>query len=118
MRAWPVWPLRECIINAWQPIATMPAGQVENEMRLVRRKHVQAPIGVFWIKGRWVYPPHWDDYPGEEATHWKKLSKAGAGIKRVDVAISAYGKPYQTAVTLASLLRHCERHIDTIYFHL
>ncbi len=33
-----------------------------------------------------------------------------------DVALSAYGKPFQTAVTLASLLEHSGRHIGTIYF--
>jgi hypothetical protein len=36
----------------------------------------------------------------------------------VDVAINVYGKPYQTAVTLLSLLRHCEKHINRIYFVL
>lgn len=35
--------------------------------------------------------------------------------KSVDVAISVYGKPYQTAVTLLSLLRYSEQWIDTIY---
>lgn len=34
----------------------------------------------------------------------------------VDVAIQVYGKPYQTAVALLSLLRHSERWIDRIYF--
>ena len=34
----------------------------------------------------------------------------------VDVAVSVYGKPFQTAVTLASLLQHSGRHIDRIYF--
>ncbi|MEO6285132.1 MAG: hypothetical protein ABIN80_07275 [Dyadobacter sp.] len=34
----------------------------------------------------------------------------------VDVAISAYGKPYQTAVTLFSLLKHSGQWIDKIYF--
>jgi hypothetical protein len=34
----------------------------------------------------------------------------------VDVVICAYGKPYQTAITLASLLQHCSQHIDKIYF--
>jgi hypothetical protein len=94
----------------------MPPGQVENEMLLVRRKYVKAPIAAFWIKGSWVYPPHWDDYPGEEATHWKRHSKDGTRPKNVDVAMSVYGKPYQTAVTLASLLEHSGAHIDKIYF--
>lgn len=34
----------------------------------------------------------------------------------VDVAICAYGKPFQTAVTLASLFQHSGHHIDTVYF--
>ncbi|TAG24483.1 MAG: hypothetical protein EAZ32_18600 [Cytophagia bacterium] len=34
----------------------------------------------------------------------------------VDVAISVYGKPYQTAVTLLSLLKHSGQWIDKIYF--
>ncbi|WP_345026255.1 hypothetical protein [Ravibacter arvi] len=34
----------------------------------------------------------------------------------VDVAISVYGKPYQTAVTLLTLLRHSDFWIDKIYF--
>lgn len=33
----------------------------------------------------------------------------------VDVAINIYGKPYQTAVTLLSLLRYSEKWINTIY---
>ncbi len=35
----------------------------------------------------------------------------------MDVAISVYGKPYQTAVTLASLLDVSGEHIDRIVFH-
>ena len=34
----------------------------------------------------------------------------------VDVAMSVYGKPYQTAATLASLLHHSGQHIGTIWF--
>lgn len=34
----------------------------------------------------------------------------------VDVALSAYGKPFQTAVTLASLLEHSGRHVGMVYF--
>lgn len=34
----------------------------------------------------------------------------------VDVAINVYGKPYQTAVTLLSLLKHSGQWIDKIYF--
>jgi hypothetical protein len=37
-------------------------------------------------------------------------------LKKVDVAIHVYGKPYQTAVTLFSLLKHSEQWIDKIYF--
>src|SRR5262249_32644052 len=33
-----------------------------------------------------------------------------------DVAISVYGKPFQTAVTLLSLIRHSKDHINKIYF--
>ena len=36
--------------------------------------------------------------------------------KTVDVAISVYGKPYQTAVTLMSLLKYSGQHIAKIYF--
>ncbi len=36
--------------------------------------------------------------------------------KSVDVAINAYGKPYQTAVTLFTLLKHSGEWIDKIYF--
>jgi hypothetical protein len=35
---------------------------------------------------------------------------------RVDVVINVYGKPYQTAVTLLSLLKHSGRHISKLYF--
>ena len=34
----------------------------------------------------------------------------------VDVAINVYGKPYQTAVTLLSLLKHSGQHLNKIYF--
>ncbi|CAO3459778.1 hypothetical protein [Azospirillum largimobile] len=37
-------------------------------------------------------------------------------MKKVDVAICAYGKPYHTAVSLLSLLDHSGAHIDKIYF--
>lgn len=37
-------------------------------------------------------------------------------LPKVDVAVCCYGKPYQTAVTLASLLQHSGQHIDRIYF--
>lgn len=37
-------------------------------------------------------------------------------MKKVDVLISVYGKPYQTAVTLFSLLKHSGQWIDKIYF--
>jgi len=35
---------------------------------------------------------------------------------KVDCAINAFGKPYQTALALLSLLRHSGQHIDTVYF--
>ena len=38
--------------------------------------------------------------------------------KRVDVAINAYGKPYQTLVTLKTLTAHSGQHIDKIYLVL
>jgi hypothetical protein len=37
-------------------------------------------------------------------------------LKKVDIAICAYGKPYHTAVSLLSLLDHSGAHIDKIYF--
>ena len=37
-------------------------------------------------------------------------------MANVDVAINVYGKPFQTAVTLLSLLKHSGRHINKIYF--
>lgn len=36
----------------------------------------------------------------------------------VDVAINVFGKPYETAVTLLSLLKHSGQHINKIYFTL
>lgn len=35
--------------------------------------------------------------------------------KPVDVTIAFYGKPYQTIVTIESLMQHCGQHIDRIY---
>jgi len=37
-------------------------------------------------------------------------------MKKVDVAINVYGKPFQTAVTLLSLVKHSDDHINKIYF--
>ena len=37
-------------------------------------------------------------------------------IEKVDCAINVFGKPYQTALALLSLLRHSGAHIDTVYF--
>ena len=37
-------------------------------------------------------------------------------MQPVSVAINVIGKPIQTALTLLSLVRHCGRHIDKIYF--
>ena len=34
----------------------------------------------------------------------------------VDVAINAYGKPYQTAITLLTLMKHSQQWINKIYF--
>lgn len=34
---------------------------------------------------------------------------------RVDVAINYYGKPYQTLLTIETLLEHSAQHIDRIY---
>lgn len=36
-------------------------------------------------------------------------------MKNIDVAICVYGKPWQTALTLLSLLEHSGQHIDKIY---
>jgi hypothetical protein len=36
--------------------------------------------------------------------------------KKVDVAINVYGKPYETLVTLKTLMSHSGQHIDKIYF--
>lgn len=35
---------------------------------------------------------------------------------KIDVCINVFGKPYQTIVTLKSLLEHSGKHIDKIYF--
>jgi hypothetical protein len=37
-------------------------------------------------------------------------------MPRVDVAINVFGKPYQTAVSLLTLLKHSASHIDKIFF--
>jgi hypothetical protein len=37
---------------------------------------------------------------------------------KVDVAINVYGKPFETAVTLLSLLKYSGKHINKIYFAL
>ncbi|SRR6266700_4560882 len=37
-------------------------------------------------------------------------------MNNVDVAINVYGKPFQTAVTLFSLVKHSGQHINKIYF--
>src|SRR5665647_1201839 len=34
---------------------------------------------------------------------------------KVDVAINYFGKPYQTLLTIESLLEHSDRHLDLIY---
>lgn len=36
-------------------------------------------------------------------------------IKKVDVCINFYGKPYQTAVTVRTLWKHSQQHINKIY---
>ncbi|PWJ59442.1 hypothetical protein CLV98_102275 [Dyadobacter jejuensis] len=38
------------------------------------------------------------------------------GITKVDVVMNVYGKPYQTAVSILSLLKHSGQWIDKIYF--
>ena len=43
------------------------------------------------------------------------MSLAPRLAKKVDVAIQIHGKPYQSAVALLSLARHCERWISTIF---
>jgi hypothetical protein len=37
-------------------------------------------------------------------------------MKKVDVLIPIYGKPWQTLCTLKSLMRHSGEHIDKIFF--
>lgn len=34
---------------------------------------------------------------------------------KVDVSITAFGKPFMTAVTISSLLKHAGGHINKIY---
>ncbi len=36
--------------------------------------------------------------------------------KLVDVAVSTYGRPYQLALSVLSLLKYCGRHIDKVFF--
>jgi len=38
-------------------------------------------------------------------------------LERIDVLINALGKPYQTTLTLLTLLRHSHKYIDKIYFN-
>lgn len=38
-------------------------------------------------------------------------------MEKVDVLINVFSKPWQTSLTLLSLLRHSGQHIDRIYFH-
>lgn len=45
------------------------------------------------------------------------MQKADAGSAKVDVLINVFGKPYQTALSILSLLHHSGQHIDKIYFH-
>ncbi len=37
--------------------------------------------------------------------------------QQIDILINVFGKPWQTALALLSLLEHCGQHIDKIYFH-
>jgi len=39
-------------------------------------------------------------------------------MTQVDVLINVFGKPYQTALSLLSLMKYCNKYIDKIYFHL
>ncbi len=36
---------------------------------------------------------------------------------KIDVLINVFAKPWQTALSILSLLEHCGQHIDKIYFH-
>jgi hypothetical protein len=36
-------------------------------------------------------------------------------MKKIDVCLNVFGKPYQTIITLKSLLKHSSQHIDKIY---
>lgn len=37
-------------------------------------------------------------------------------MEKIDVCVNVFGKPYQTLITLKSLLQHSGKHIDKIYF--
>jgi hypothetical protein len=39
-------------------------------------------------------------------------------MTQVDVLINVFGKPYQTALSILSLIKYCKKYIDKIYFHL
>lgn len=58
-------------MSNWVPIEQLPPGTYERQMVVIKRLFVSAPIAVFWFNGAWIYPPHWDDFPGEKATHFK-----------------------------------------------
>jgi hypothetical protein len=69
-------------------------------------------------KSQWklLEPDQDSSTPGSSAHGAADREDPAQPQKLVDVAICAYGKPYQTAITLASLLQHSGQHIDKIYF--
>ena len=56
------------------------------------------------------------DYAKLIADTERELQSRESSYSKVDVVINVYGKPYNTAVTLYTLLKHSGQHIDKIYF--
>ena len=92
-----------CVISEWRLINSLPEGKVENDMLLVRRKFNSADIVIFWIDGKWVYPPHWDDYPGEIATHWRPLERQ---YSQMDIANLSNNTIFQKILHIIRQLRN------------
>lgn len=61
-------------MSDWLPIELLPNGRTEGETVEVKRRFAPAPVAAFWYGARWIYSPHWDDYPGEEVTHFRMVS--------------------------------------------
>ena len=56
--------------------------------------------------------------PDADAAPVSQTVQSKRSEKPVDVAMSAYGKPWNTAATIASLMTMSGRHIDTIYLQI